>query len=381
MITILTDYFLPSYRAGGPIKSLVAIVNLFSENSISYRLVTRNRDFGVDQEFDTPDFFDAAEPSQIHYLSDRSRLNFVLNIFKILRREADIVYLNSLFSLSLSILPVIYISFFMKKQPRVILAPRGELDCGALRIRKQKKLLFLMLSRMTRLYKNVEFQATSDIEFQSIKIYFPRNKVVTLENMSVIGSLLDRRPEYRSKIGSGFNLIYYSRITEKKNLRWLLNIFLRMPIGTTLDVFGPSDPRYLASCKSLVERLQLDNVRFLGPIHSDSSPLADPRYHLLVLPTYGENFGHVIIEALQYNLPVLISRSTPFKHKPEQGIFSLDLCEEDWLFQIKQLSELDDANFNRVIEGVRLYVKAWSSRQSQVAFDYLSLFDAPCEVK
>ena len=35
-------------------------------------------------------------------------------------------------------------------------------------------------------------------------------------------------------------------------------------------------------------------------------------YNLFVLPTLGENFGHVIIEALTLGIPVLLSDRTPW---------------------------------------------------------------------
>jgi glycosyltransferase involved in cell wall biosynthesis len=42
-------------------------------------------------------------------------------------------------------------------------------------------------------------------------------------------------------------------------------------------------------------------------------------YDVLFLPTLGENFGHVIGEALSVGLPVLISDRTPWKGIQESG--------------------------------------------------------------
>ena len=43
-------------------------------------------------------------------------------------------------------------------------------------------------------------------------------------------------------------------------------------------------------------------------------------HDLFFLPTLGENFGHVILEALYAGCPVLISDQTPWRDLEEKGI-------------------------------------------------------------
>lgn len=53
-------------------------------------------------------------------------------------------------------------------------------------------------------------------------------------------------------------------------------------------------------------------------------------YDLFFLPTLGENFGHVIAEALSSGLPVLISDTTPWRDLAEKSLgWDIPLNEVD----------------------------------------------------
>jgi glycosyltransferase involved in cell wall biosynthesis len=53
-------------------------------------------------------------------------------------------------------------------------------------------------------------------------------------------------------------------------------------------------------------------VQYRGPIAPDEVSNTFARYDLFVFPTQGENFGHVIFEALRAGTPVLLSDRTPW---------------------------------------------------------------------
>src|SRR6185369_17989258 len=50
-----------------------------------------------------------------------------------------------------------------------------------------------------------------------------------------------------------------------------------------------------------------------GEVAADEVGRALARNHVVLLPTYGENFGHVILESLLAGVPVLISDQTPWR--------------------------------------------------------------------
>jgi len=60
-------------------------------------------------------------------------------------------------------------------------------------------------------------------------------------------------------------------------------------------------------------------VEFLGPIDEDKKGAVFESADLFVLPSFSENFGIVVAEALAYGLPVVASRRTPWASLPERG--------------------------------------------------------------
>jgi glycosyltransferase involved in cell wall biosynthesis len=60
-------------------------------------------------------------------------------------------------------------------------------------------------------------------------------------------------------------------------------------------------------------------VKYLGEVEHNSVPVIFADYDLFLFPTLGENFGHVICEALSAGCPVLISDRTPWRGLSASG--------------------------------------------------------------
>ena len=85
-----------------------------------------------------------------------------------LKEQADVIYLNSLFSVFFTIYPLLIRKRFMPSR-KTVLAPRGMLGKGALHIKPLKKKLFLLASRVTGIYKNITWHASTDLEKQEVR--------------------------------------------------------------------------------------------------------------------------------------------------------------------------------------------------------------------
>jgi glycosyltransferase involved in cell wall biosynthesis len=120
------------------------------------------------------------------------------------------------------------------------------------------------------------------------------------------------RPGAR-RLGPGpFKLLSISRIDPKKNLEGLLRaVSLIVPDNpeVTLSIAGYGDPEYLATLQSLARSLEIaDHVDWLGYVDGEKKADVLAAATVFVLPSYSENFGLAVAEALAAGLPCIVSR-------------------------------------------------------------------------
>jgi len=112
-------------------------------------------------------------------------------------------------------------------------------------------------------------------------------------------------------------LLFLSRIDPKKGLAILLNALaqIRPQIKHEVLVIGGTDRGgYLQEFQALARDLNVDGlVKFVGPLHQTDKRDAFAAASVFVLPTYSENFGIVIAEALGAGVPVLTTTGTPWE--------------------------------------------------------------------
>jgi glycosyltransferase involved in cell wall biosynthesis len=110
----------------------------------------------------------------------------------------------------------------------------------------------------------------------------------------------------------GPRLLFLSRIDPKKNLEGLLHALSRLLSrhpDLALDIAGDGDPNYVLGLKSLATELHVsDRIRWHG--HLDGQRKADilASATAFVLPSFSENFGIAVVEALAVGLPCIVSR-------------------------------------------------------------------------
>jgi glycosyltransferase involved in cell wall biosynthesis len=88
------------------------------------------------------------------------------------------------------------------------------------------------------------------------------------------------------------------------------------------NVYGPiEDGKYWQECQQLIQGLPTNvTVNYRGELTHPEVQGVVQCHELFFLPTCGENFGHVIAEALSAGCPVLISDQTPWRGLREAGV-------------------------------------------------------------
>lgn len=318
---VLCDYFLPGFRAGGPIRSIHHLIQhlVRSPESHQFSLITRDRDCGTTEAYSNINInlWEKKENYEVLYLGPSPLI--WLKILRALRKkDHEILYLNSIFSAKFSIFPLLCRRFHLIPHRPLVLAPRGELASSALDKKALRKKIYLKAARFLGLFKGIRFQASSEMEKQDIKEILQESCEVHVASDLPASDPPVQIPRPQ-KVKGQLNLVFMSRISPIKNLDYLLHRLKDLDLPLSLDIWGPlEDSLYWQKCKDLLIQLPSKiRVSYRGVAPPEKTTEVLSAYDLFCLPTQGENFGHVIHEALLARCPVLISDQTPWQEKPD----------------------------------------------------------------
>jgi glycosyltransferase involved in cell wall biosynthesis len=383
-IIVLVQYYLPGFKAGGPIRSIANLIDVLGQE-LKFSIVTSDRDIKDRLPYPgiSTDRWMRVGNVDVMYISPgwhglRRLISLLLST-----PPTDVIYINSFFSRRFSMLPIFLRRMGFIKSHKVVVAPRGEFSEAALKLKSGRKRLYLALTRWLDLNRNLVFHASSTFEASDIRRIIKKTNDIQIaqvvstspgkvvqarsgEHCSSIASAKDlaHRKEVvggrRSKVGGRLQAVFVSRICPMKNLFGALNMLKEIDGDIAFDIYGPAeDTRYWGACQEVITRLPSNiQVKYHGMVEHDRLPQVFARSELLFLPTLGENYGHVICEAMSAGCPVLISDRTPWKNLESQHA-GWDVPLEDVArFQaiLKECVEGDEARQNGLSIGARSFV-------------------------
>ena len=332
-VLIFVSWYLPGFKAGGPTQSIANLVDNLGDE-FDFLIVSRDRDINDDSAYDLdPDLtWHQVGKAKVRYVSKQHQT--VFGFGAILRETPhDVLYFNSVLDWRFSTQSLLALRLGLARRPkRIVIGPRGEFSPGALGLRrKMLKMIYLATCKAIGLYKNTVWQGSTPLEAQHIKDVLGPSKTREI----AVASDLPRRFQGVTA-GSAVSpkgtlrIAFLSRISPMKNLDFALEVLAKVTADVTFTVYGPSeDATYWQTCKHLMEALpQNISVDVAGLIPPADVVSTMAQHDLFFLPTRGENFGHVIVEAFQAGVPTLISNNTPWKDLAAQNL-GADLSLED----------------------------------------------------
>lgn len=204
-----------------------------------------------------------------------------------------------------------------------VLSPRGMLEPWALAFKARKKRLAWMAYQQRIVASAAAVVATSEQECENVKRLFPKLPVAIIPN-GVDLPTVTAGLSARARDTSFGTVLFMSRIHPKKNLPSLLAAWRMLPpavvAGWRLVIAGPDEAGHGKEIATLVRELGLqDSVKLIGPVGEDSKAEVYQSADIFVLPSFSENFGVVVAEALAYGLPVIATTGTPWQELRRRG--------------------------------------------------------------
>jgi glycosyltransferase involved in cell wall biosynthesis len=162
--------------------------------------------------------------------------------------------------------------------------------------------------------------------------------VAVIPNGIDIPALVPKQP------GSYRTLLFLGRLHQSKGLDLLLPAWRAVQERFSdwrLVIAGPDNGGYLGKMQGLAAQLQLQRIEFVGAMKGRQKWEAYQAADLFVLPSYSENFGMTVAEALASGVPAIVSKGAPWERLEKKksgwwvdiGIDPLVNCLEEALTQ------------------------------------------------
>jgi len=222
------------------------------------------------------------------------------------QKNIELIHLHGMWSPYLAVAALVA---RMKRIPLVI-SPHGCLEPWALSYKKNKKNLALKTYQGAVLHSASMFIATANQELESIRSLGYRQPIAVIPNGVDVGLPAKRD----SKVGLK-TILFLSRVHPIKGLLDLVEAWAlaRQP-GWKIVIAGGDEGGYRAIVEALIQAKGLQSdFEFTGFVDGARKQACFDDATLFVLPTYSENFGIAVAEAMANELPVITTTGAPWR--------------------------------------------------------------------
>lgn len=236
-------------------------------------------------------------------------------------RSFDIVHIHAWWNL----VSVFSCWIALRRGVPVIVSPRGTLSGYSFTNKNDlpKKIIHEVLGKS--LLRRSSIHVTSDREKDAMEKLVNPKHIFNIPNFIALPDKVSKAP---SMADDRLKLIFLSRIEEKKGLEILFDALANVTIPFHLTIAGDGDSIYIDALKSLAGKNGISGqISWIGFQTENKFSLLQ-QHHLMVLPSYDENFGNVVIESLSVGTAVLISNNVGLAAYVEQNNFGW-VCKND----------------------------------------------------
>ncbi|MEP0548287.1 MAG: glycosyltransferase [Rhodothermales bacterium] len=338
---------------GGPSRSVTALCSDLARQDVGVSIVTRQRQPG-----EPPPVMPASDSANVRFVEPEGGWHaflpgagrFGAAIRDTVGGGSGLIHDHGLW------LPTNHASARAAARASVpfVVSTRGMLTEWALRFNAGKKRVAWALYQRRDLQSARLFHATAEEEVEDIRRAGLRQPVALIPNGV---ELPDRARE--APTGMVRKALFLSRVHPKKGLINLVRAWAEVRAeGWELVLAGPDEGGHRAEVEHVIRALGLEGIRWTGEV--DDRAKWDLYYgaDLFVLPTFSENFGIVVAEALAAGIPAITTRGAPWGILEERGCgWWIDTGVEPLVAALREATSLADERRLAMGQRGRAYVE------------------------
>ena len=310
----VTPTYLPAYRYGGPIYSVHGLCKSLVKRGHAVDVFTTNVDGAYNSDVPTgiPVPVDGV---QVFYFKSQfmRRIYFSPQMAMALLKQIkkyDVIHLHSIYLWPTWAAAQCAIRF---KIPYVI-SPRGMLIKNLIKNKSRLlKTAWIRLFERRNLEKAAGIHVTSPLEANEVQRFD-----FDLSNITIIPNGFDPEIDHRFEdtdnsgianiIENMTFILFLGRINWKKGLDRLVQALNHIPSHICLIVAGNDEDNYQSVIEALAVRAGVsERIFYTGAVYGKMKTALFQKALAMVLPSYSENFGNTVIEAMAYRCPVVVT--------------------------------------------------------------------------
>lgn len=301
---------------GGTSRSVPAICESLSACGLDVELLT-GKTSGVRSNVPAP-------PVITHLVSDAPGLGRILKGPAFSRRLTDFHLAGSLESIVHDHgiwLPSNHaVATSTKKYGGIrVVSPRGMASPWALANSGFKKKMAWQLYQKRDLETATAFHATASLEAEELRKLGLKQPIAVIPN----GIDLPETMPARSRVGGKKRMIFMSRVHPKKGLINLVKAWKAADVSDEWELLlvGPDEGGHRNEVECAIQSSGLaGSISFYGEVNDSEKWQQLVDAEVFVLPSFSENFGIVVAEALAAGLPVITTNGTPWEQLEQNQI-------------------------------------------------------------
>jgi glycosyltransferase involved in cell wall biosynthesis len=201
---------------------------------------------------------------------------------------------------------------------QLVAAPRGMLEPWALAQRRWRKRAMWLAYQGPAVRAAKLLHVTAESELEAVRALGLRAPAALIPN----GVAIPNEDETAHFAAPRRTLLFFSRVHPKKGIEPLIRAWCQTQDAFPdwqLRVVGPGAAPYAASLATLARELRAQRISFVGPAYGAAKTAEFRDAQLFVLPTYSENFGLGVAEALAHGVPAIVGRGAPWSGLSAEG--------------------------------------------------------------